>query len=75
LHPNVFTVHIDEPSPCRPAPVIDPAVLLPAEHQARLGVVGAVDAGPAVLRIGALQVGQLIVDGVGVDIDEASAGR
>jgi hypothetical protein len=35
---------------------------------------GALDARPAVVRIGAPQVGQIIVDGVGVDIDEACAG-
>jgi hypothetical protein len=54
--------------------VIDPAVVLSTEHQVRLGVVGAVDAGPAVVRIGAPQIRQIIVDGVGVDIDEACAG-
>jgi hypothetical protein len=71
LHPNAFGVHIDEPSPWRPGPVIDQAVMLPTEHKVRLGVAGAVDAGPAVVRISAPQVGQFIIDGVGVDIDDA----
>jgi hypothetical protein len=75
LHPNAFVVHIDEPSRCRPAPVIDPAVVLPAEQQTRFGLAGAVDAGPVVVRIRTSQIRQIIVDGVGVDIDEACAGR
>ena len=74
LHPNAFGVHIDEPGPWRPGPVVDQAVRLPTEHQVRLGVAGAVDAGPAVVRVGAPQVGQFVVDGVGVDIDEACVG-
>jgi hypothetical protein len=53
--------------------VIDQAVLLSTEHQVRLGVAGAVDAGPAVVRVGAPQIRQVIVDGVGVDIDEPCA--
>ena len=44
------------------------------DEQVRLGLAGALDAGPAVVRIGAPQVGQIIVDGVGVDIDEALVG-
>jgi hypothetical protein len=75
LHPNAFAVHVDEPSLCRPAPVIDPAVVLPAEQQTRFGLAGAFDAGPVVMRIAAPQIQQIIVDGVGVDIDEAPAGR
>jgi hypothetical protein len=40
----------------------------------RLGITSAVDAGPEVVRIGASKIQQLIVDGVGVDIDEAGMG-
>jgi hypothetical protein len=54
--------------------VIDPAVGNPTEQQVRLGFAGAVDAGPAVVWIGAPQVGQFIVDGVGVHVDESYAG-
>ena len=45
----------------------------PAERQVRLGVASALDAGPAVVRIGALQIRQIVADRVGVDIDEAFA--
>jgi hypothetical protein len=55
--------------------VIDPAVVLSAEQQLRLGVVGALDAGPQIVRIGMPQIQQMIVDGVGVDIDKAGMGR
>jgi hypothetical protein len=72
LHPNAFTVHVDDPSLRRPAPVIDPAVGQSTEQQVRLGLAGALDAGPAVVRVRAPQVGQISVDGVAVDIDDAS---
>jgi hypothetical protein len=55
--------------------VIDPAVMLSAEQQLRLGVVGALDAWPQIVRIGMPQIRQMIVDGVGVDIDKAGTGR
>jgi hypothetical protein len=54
--------------------LIYPTVRLSTEQQVRLGLAGALDAGPAVVRIGALQVGQIIIDGVSVDIDEAWVG-
>jgi hypothetical protein len=50
--------------------VIDFAVYLSTEHQARIGVAGALDAGPGVEWIGLAQIRQIIVDGVSVDIDE-----
>jgi hypothetical protein len=40
----------------------------------RPGLAGAIEAGPVVVRIGAPQIGQIGVDGVGVDVDEAPAG-
>ena len=54
--------------------MIDPTVRLSTEQQVRLGITGAVDAGPEVVRIGEPKIQQLIVDGVGVDIDEAGVG-
>jgi hypothetical protein len=53
--------------------VIDPAVGNPTEHQPRVGLADALDPGPAVVRIGLPQIRKSIVDGVGVDVDEASA--
>ena len=54
--------------------MIYPTVGLSTEQQVRLGITGAVDAGPEVVRIGAPKIQQLIVDGVGVDTDEAGVG-
>jgi hypothetical protein len=54
--------------------VIDPAVVLSTEHQLRVGLACPVDAGPAVVRI-SLQIREILVDGVGMDIDEATAGE
>ena len=54
--------------------MINPAVGNPPEHQVRFGLARAVDAGPGVVRIGPPQIRQIVVDGVGVDIDEAGAG-
>jgi hypothetical protein len=54
--------------------MIYPPVALSTEHQQRVGLGGAVDAGPGIVRIGPTQVRQIIVDGVSVDIDEACAG-
>ena len=51
--------------------MIDGAVGNPTELELRFGVAGALDAGPAIVRIASSQVGQIDVDGVGVDIDEA----
>jgi len=51
--------------------VIDFAVNVATERQARTGVAGAVDARPGVVRIGPAQIRQVIVDGMSVDIDEA----
>jgi hypothetical protein len=39
----------------------------------RIDLAGALDTGPAIVRIDALHVGQIGVDGVGVDIDEAGS--
>jgi hypothetical protein len=50
--------------------VIDPAIWLPAEHQRCGGLTDALDAGPAVVRIGPLQIRQIDVHRVGVDVDE-----
>ena len=51
--------------------MIDGAVGDPTKHQLRFGFIGALDAGPAIVRIDASQVGQLGVDGMCVNIDEA----
>jgi hypothetical protein len=51
--------------------VIDRAVGNPTEQQLCVGLAGALDARPAIVRIGASQVGQIDVDGMCVDIDEA----
>jgi hypothetical protein len=51
--------------------VIDGAVALSTEKQLRFGLTGALDAGPVIVRIDASQVGQISVDGMCVDIDEA----
>jgi len=75
LHGNALTIHIHDPGRWRPAPLIDPAVVLSAEQQLRLGVAGALDAWPQIVRIGMPQIQQMIVDGVGVDIDKAGTGR
>jgi hypothetical protein len=72
LHRNAFTVHVNDPSVGRPAPMIDRAVGNPTEHQLRFGLTRALDAGPAIVRIDASQVGQISVDGMCVDIDEPS---
>ena len=74
LHGNVLTIHIHDPGRRRPAPVVDPPVMLSTEEQLRVGVAGAVDAGPVVVRVGTPQIRQPIVDGVGVDIDEPGLG-
>jgi hypothetical protein len=44
---------------------------LSAERQGCVGLTDALDAGPAVVRVGLLQIRQVDVDGVGVDIDQA----
>lgn len=54
--------------------MIDATVLLSAEQQNRLGLADPLDAGPQVVRIGRAQIRQGLIDGVGVDIDEAGAG-
>jgi len=54
--------------------VIDLAVMPSTEQQLRVGAAGAVDAGPVVVWVGAPQIQQSIVDGVGVDIDEPGLG-
>jgi hypothetical protein len=51
--------------------MIDGAVGDPAEHQLGLGFIGALNGGPTIVRIDASQVGQITIDGVCVDIDEA----
>jgi hypothetical protein len=71
LHGNALPIHIHDPGRRRPGPVIDLAVMLSTEQQLRVGVAGAVDAGPQVVRIRMPQIQQMIVDGVGVDIDKA----
>jgi len=69
-----LTIHIGESGLGRPAPVIDSAVVLSTEQQVCLGLAGVLDAGPEVVRTGSPQIRQILVDGVGVDIDEAGAG-
>jgi hypothetical protein len=54
--------------------VVNPPIGLSTEEQIRLGLAGAVDAGPAVVRISTPQVEQIIVDGVGMDVDDVCAG-
>jgi hypothetical protein len=54
--------------------VIDPAVVLSAELQVRLGLACPLDTRPEVVRVGLPQIRQIRVDGVGVDIDRANAG-
>ncbi len=46
----------------------------PHQISGSLGVAGALDAWPAVVRIGLPQIRQIVVDGVGVDIDEPWVG-
>jgi hypothetical protein len=50
--------------------MIDGAVGNPTEDQLCFGLTGALDAGPAIMRIDASQVGQISVDGMCVDVDE-----
>ena len=54
--------------------MIDRAVGLSTKKQLRFGLIGALDAGPAIVRIDASQVRQISVDGMCVDIDEAGVG-
>jgi hypothetical protein len=54
--------------------VVNPPIGLSTEEQIRLGLAGAVDAGPAIVRVASSQVGQIDVDGVGMDIDDVCAG-
>jgi hypothetical protein len=54
--------------------VIDPAVVLSAELQVRLGLAFPLDTGPEVVRVGMPQIRQIRVDGVGVYVDRANAG-
>jgi hypothetical protein len=51
--------------------VVDPAVRGSAECQGRVGVTHPLDAWPAIVWVGLAQVGQVDVDGVGVNIDES----
>ena len=51
--------------------MIDRAVGNTTEHQLRIGFIDALDAGPAIVGVDASQVGQISVDGMCVDIDEA----
>jgi hypothetical protein len=74
LNPNAFAIHVGKAGIRRPAPVIDPAVRPATENQQPIGFVGALDGGPVVVRVGPPQIRQVMVDGVGVDIDEPSAG-
>jgi hypothetical protein len=55
--------------------VIDLAVRLPGECQQRFGFADALDAWPAVVRIGLCQARQIDVDGVGVHVDEPGGGE
>jgi len=54
--------------------VIDPAVGNPTERQECVGLAGALDARPAVEWIVLRQIRQLLVDGVGVDVDDPCGG-
>lgn len=51
--------------------MIDSAVGKPTEQQLRVGLTGALDTRPAIVRIGASQVGQIDVDRMCMDVDEA----
>jgi hypothetical protein len=73
LHGNAVTVHVDNPVLGRPTPAVNLAIGLSTEHQAYFGLTGALDAGPPVVRIDLAKIRQIIVDGVGVDIDEPRA--
>ena len=53
--------------------MIDRAVGNTTEHQLRIGFIDALDAGPAIVGVDASQVGQISVDGMCVDIDEAGS--
>jgi hypothetical protein len=52
--------------------MIDRAVGNTTEHQLRFGLIGVLNDGPAIVWIDASQVGQITVDGMCVDIDEAA---
>ena len=54
--------------------MIDAAVGNPTKHQKCVGLAGVLDAGPAVMRIVLTQIREIVVDGVGVDIDEPYMG-
>ncbi|WP_267307426.1 hypothetical protein [Mycobacterium barrassiae] len=53
--------------------MVDAAVGNPVKHQAGFYFADAFDAGPPVVWIALRQVRQVLVDGVGVDIDERRA--
>ena len=54
--------------------MINPAVGNPAERQECVGLAGTLDAWPAVEWIGLRQILQMVVDGVGVDVDDPCMG-
>ena len=75
MYGNAFTIHVGETGIRRPTPVIDPAVGRSTEHQLRVGLACPVEGGPAVVWVSLPQIGQILVDGVGMGIDEASVGE
>jgi hypothetical protein len=74
LHRNAVTIHICEPGVRRPTPMVDPAVWHFTEHQLRFGLARPIDTGPVVARVSLSQIRQLLVDGMGMDIDDAGVG-
>lgn len=74
LHRNAFAIHVDKPRLRRPAAMVDSPVGPSTEHQARLGVADAFDAGPLIVRVDPAQIRQRFVDGMCVDIEKACAG-
>jgi hypothetical protein len=75
LYGNTVMIHVGEPGIRRPTPVIDPAVPRSTEHQVRVGLACPVESGPEVVRVSPPHIRQILVDGVGMGIDEASAGE
>jgi len=74
LHGNALAIHVVKTGIRRPTSVIDSAVRLFPEHQPRLVFADALDVGPAVILTALTQIWQVLVDGVGMDIDDAGGG-
>jgi hypothetical protein len=54
--------------------MVNPAVWHFTEHQLRFGLARPIDTGPVVARVSLSQIRQLLVDGMGMDIDDAGVG-